>query len=238
MAKPLKYYQTLNQAPRSVKNGKHRRAGSPAHGRTIVGADHSAGGADESTTVWVTWHPGTVTYPNPFAFSEPEPPAIPYAGIRTGELIGHRLWWVLQEDGEQWLSSLAHRRLWQPDETVSANVDKVVDDFGLWIGPKIWGGTYAFADAGRLDGEAMYELLQIERWRESVKRCGMGWYAGWVPYAETATFVAGTIKMWGEVIEHETGFRAQFAKLNSIDRMYGPGDLAALQEKYTKNTHD
>jgi hypothetical protein len=34
---------------------------------------------------------------------------------------------------------------------------------------------------------------------------------------DLAPVVIGTIKMWGEVIEHERGYRAQYARINSLD---------------------
>jgi hypothetical protein len=42
----------------------------------------------------------------------------------------------------------------------------------------------------------------------------------------------GTIKCWGEVVEHEHGWRAQYAKLTSIDGAIGCVDLPCLRSKY------
>jgi hypothetical protein len=38
--------------------------------------------------------------------------------------------------------------------------------------------------------------------------------------------------MWGDVVEHETGWRSQFAKLNTIEKIFGAGDINALRAKY------
>lgn len=219
-----KFYQTLNTTPRSAKHhGKHRRAGKTAYGDPIVRADHSSGGTDQSGAVTVSWGTlGTWTSWDPFP--EPKPPTIPYAGIRTGELIGHRLWWLLPT-GE--LCSLAHRETWAPGETKAGDISKAVDMWG-----NVWGGVYAFTDPLSIG-------VELETWRHEIaqfkerERCGMtymGW--GWHPFSETTTLVAGKVKMWGEVIEHETGYRAEFAKLNSIDAIYGGGDLEALRTRY------
>lgn len=108
MAKPMKFYQTLNQPSRSMKNhGKHRRTSPPAYGSPIVGTDPSTRGSDKD-----------IASPLP----EPKPPAIPHAGIRTGELIGYRLWWVIGES----LCSLAHLRFWLPNETIVGDTLKPV----------------------------------------------------------------------------------------------------------------
>jgi hypothetical protein len=37
-----------------------------------------------------------------------------------------------------------------------------------------------------------------------------------------AIVVIGTIKMWGEVVEHERGYRAQYARINSLDKIFYP----------------
>jgi hypothetical protein len=236
-AEAMKFYQTLKQAPRSAKqNGKHRRAGAPAYGRPVVGTDYSAGGSDEDATdaiayTNVSWTRSFTISPSDFAFPvarrKPEPPAIPYAGIRTGELIGHRLWWVI---GGQ-LCSLAHRMFWLPGETINGDTNQIVDQdwfFSRWT---IWGGTYAFSAIKDLD-EEIANLTEMKR-RWEFLGLGRGYATlDWMPLTETETFVAGTIKLWGDVVEHERGYRAEFAKINSLDAIYGPGDLAELRTKY------
>ena len=48
----------------------------------------------------------------------------------------------------------------------------------------------------------------------------------------------GSVRIWGEVIEHAAGYRAEFARVVSIDGVY-PQDndlLAALRGKYRVGT--
>ena len=46
-------------------------------------------------------------------------------------------------------------------------------------------------------------------------------------------FVIGTALLWGDVVEHEKGWRASMAKVKSIDSVVmGNVDLSALREKY------
>lgn len=52
------------------------------------------------------------------------------------------------------------------------------------------------------------------------------------PACDASAFVSGTVRLWGDVVEHEFGYRAEFAKLHSLDKIYGDGDLAALRAKY------
>jgi hypothetical protein len=238
MTKQIPFYQTLNQAPRSAKHrGKHRRAGAPAHGRSFDGTDYGTRADFTGVTVRYTSFNtvSTTVSTNDIAdpwFTKPEPPAIPYAGIRAGELIGHRLWWLI--DGQ--LCSLAHRRIWQPGETVAGDTQKLVNDWSFLLGPNIWGGTYAFFSAEQMGGEIKDCLEAIQSSNDTRQRlAGMSALLSplfWRGSLEAGGVVAGTIKMWGEVIEHERGYRAEFAKLNSIDAIHGEGDIDELRLRY------
>lgn len=155
-------------------------------------------------------------------------------GIRTGELTGHRLWWVIEQGGEPWLCSLSHRKLWAPGETVEGDTTKVVADKG-WGFPATLGGVHAFSSDAPLQEEIRWHCDYVIRMQQPGRRALMWPGADWVPIDETSTFAAGTLKMWGDVVEHENGYRSQFAKLQSIDQILGAGDLAALRAKYLPN---
>ena len=43
-------------------------------------------------------------------------------------------------------------------------------------------------------------------------------------------FVLGTVQLWGEVIEHERGYRASFAKIKSLDAMFNPDPMISLDK--------
>lgn len=232
MKKPLKFHQTLNLAPRSAKHGQHRRSSSSSHRDPIVGTDYSAGGSDEddaSNTVTISWSTLRTFAWEPL-LPEPKPPAIPNAGIRTGELIGHRLWWLIEGQ----LCSLAHRQLWKPGESLYGDTNKLVSDWWLYDQP-IWGGTYAYASADYAAQAVQSHYDGLARVLASRTRPPI--LVGWSPYHEATAIVAGTIKMWGDVVEHEHGYRAEFAKLNSIDSMYGLGDIDALCARYGVTPH-
>lgn len=212
--KPLKFYQTLNQAPRSAKHGAHRRAGKTAHRYSSFGADYSAGGADQSVTYFYASSGQSWTVWNPF---ESEPVAIPYAGLRTGEIIGHRAWYVIG-DGLT-LTSIAHIFPWEPGATIEGDINK---DVGGNFYSIIYGGTYCFHSAD----------LCREETKVSPDFCfPCHAYIGF-GFTEIHGIVRGTIKMWGEVVEHEKGYRAQFAKIASLDEADGAVDLEAIKAKY------
>jgi hypothetical protein len=132
------------------------------------------------------------------------------------------------------LCSLAHRMLWKPNETIHGNTLKVVDDLSMLLGSRlIWGGTYGFQSTEQISTEVDYILTLLERAKDTPlqdRPSFMAW--GFQPLFETRTFVAGTVKMWGDVVEHERGYRAEYAKLNSIDEMHGPGDIDAIRARY------
>lgn len=214
MPKPLKFHQTLNQAPRSMGHGQHRRAGAPSHSRASNRTSNRARRADAGLASLISWD---------FAAPEPKPPAIPYAGIRTGELIGHRLWWLI--GGK--LSSLAHLRFWEPDETVSGQTNEIVasDPWNYWM---VWGGTYAFKTRQQIGDDS-------GDWIEHMKVCAPSHIYFGRTFVTASAIVVGTIKMWGDVIEHTRGYRAEFAKINSIDELHGDGDIEALRVAYMGN---
>lgn len=70
--------------------------------------------------------------------------------------------------------------------------------------------------------------METEKWQTSETR-----YGGGVPHVKVVSVAYGAVKMWGEVVEHERGYRAQFAKLVSLT--FVVGDLVneyALRKKY------
>lgn len=217
-----RFYQTINQAW-SKRHGKHRRTNPASHSDPAVGTDHGTGGTAARDALLA--YPRALTIVADPRIADEPAPAVPYAGIRTGELIGHRLWWLLPCGH---LSSLAHRRVWVPGETVYGDVDKAImhDE---WIYYPIWGGVYSFASRSSLSREVDDLLIRLHRFKTGQAT----WmWPSWNPYRECEGVVTGTIKMWGEVIECEHGYRAEYAKLTSIIAVHGQGDVDALRAKY------
>jgi len=204
--KPQPWYASLNQPPRSAKDGKYRRPPAPPHRGPIVRADPSAG-ADFTATAWTTF-----TFPVP----QPTPPSIPYAGVRAGEIIGYRMWLVLIDNR---LCSHSHYFIWEPGATIEGDVDKVVEYNTFMLHKPIMGGVYSFATLDQLRPEA---IITAAYGFPTITWEGRAVYG----------LALGTIKCWGEVIEHERGWRAQYAKIHSIDSCLGQVDLRTIQERY------
>lgn len=120
----------------------------------------------------------------------PAPGPIKSAGIRTGEIIGWRAWRLTKKGV---LRSMAVDCLWQPGQTVSVN--SVLEQCGY---PDRW-NRMPVAQYGA--GIHAFKDLQTVADNYGVFRRG----------------AYGTVALWGEVIEHEWGYRAEFARIASID---------------------
>lgn len=88
------------------------------------------------------------------------------------------------------------------------------------------GGVYAFSDLASIRRDfanLAYAFTTYQRMK-TVGR-GESWLNGagigadaWCGVRSAVGLVAGTVKLWGDVVEHEHGYRAQFAKPHSISR--------------------
>ena len=209
MPKPQLWYASLNQPPRSPKDGRNRKANTATYSRSTDRASDSARATDFTTITWAT---GTV-----FTWNESKPPEIPYAGVRAGELIGHRMWRVLSGHN---LCSIAHYFKWQPGATIEGKLDEPVSGMSLF--KTLFGGVYSYNAYAHL----AHNLDGIE---PNTFPC-ISWVGSYI--TEVIGTAIGTIKCWGEVIEHEKGWRAQYAKLKSIDLVIGAVDINTLRERY------
>lgn len=221
--KILKFFQTLNQPPRSPADGRYRRPNPPTHRDTSDRADSTdrAGAIDFTNAHWTIL---------PITFPEPKSPTIPYAGVRTGEIIGWRYWNVYADPqtGEQTLGSVAHYETWAPGEVKYGNINKLVTN--EWMLHPILGGVYSFRDAMLVEFEVEDVVRELERYFPDLP----------IPIAfdpaNTSSLclgiAIGTVKCWGEVVEHNLGYRAEYAKINSIDNVFGKVSLDDLRRKY------
>lgn len=140
----------------------------------------------------------------PFAL-DPDGSAKPVedAGIRAGEIVAHRAWMV---DHEGLLRSVyMEDYVWFPG--ASARGDPVHE-----------AGVHAFKSAERtLCYVIDKQLWQTRNWGEGARR---------------AQFVIGTVELWGEVIEHEHGYRAEYAAIRSLDMGVEITNLGPLRARY------
>lgn len=211
-ARSVASFMIANQKdPLNVVN---RRAPAQNNSDPVDGAGGGSGGTKEEEV--------RCDYTLTWALAKPKPPAIPHAGIRTGEIIGWRAWIVLNDYS---LCSLTHFLVWEPGVVISGDINEVV---GTTFGAPIYGGVYSFKS---------YEYCRKEFERS------LGWADVYVPETilltnnfqpvEVVGLAVGTVKQWGETVEHRLGYRSQFARPLVIEEVHGRTvDLARLQSKY------
>jgi hypothetical protein len=112
------------------------------------------------------------------------------AGIRAGEVTGERCWWCVND---RLFSVYMTQFEWKPGIPMSGEVSKGV-------------GVHAFKNKEDLydyGGEVVQFIGQHPNYAFN-KRDG-------------AYLVGGKIAMWGEIMEHERGYRSEFAKIIHLE---------------------
>lgn len=167
---------------------------------------------------------GKSYYPIPsgafFTWTVAPNPARPIedAGIRAGEIIAHRCWRI---EGGLLRSVYRRQHIWRPGEPMTGDVR------GEY-------GVHAFNERGLVSMYCEMTAAWSQNW-VSFKWNDDGSFE-MIEHPDTeAIFAIGTVALWGEVIEHERGYRAEFARIASIDSIRGktePSLLAELRERY------
>jgi len=170
-------------------NGEHREPGEEAH-------SDSSGRTDSGNT-------GT-----PAACSVGSGPEGTSTSIRAGKIIGYRAW-VYQSwprypwcPNEHHLESLYIPAIWKPHELMYA---------------KCYCSCYATGKdtiCTSTTYHGIHAFKTIERLKEET--CPN---PNLNPTIPSRTYVYGTIEMWGDVIEHVDGYRAQYARIKTLDEM-------------------
>lgn len=199
---------------RGGRNVEHRQT-DPAHNSDPI--DRAGYRPGRTTT-------GTPGRPVPGADTAAN---IPYAGVRAGEIVGFRLWWAVHGlvdwslavygDGQTYipfptmnpedvfLRSVYTAKIWLPGKPMFGNIDITIGwDFSVFPGARIFAGVYAYSRPGRLLEAANFWLN---------RRIITEDY-------DIIALVGGRVKLWGDVIEHEDGYRASFAKPLSLDTFF------------------
>jgi len=118
----------------------------------------------------------------------------------VGEIVGHRYWIVSWEGNLFGPHSWRH---WHPDEAMS----------GSDMNRSGHAGVYALKTKELVEGfvasaSARRELAKTWRSPSLLPSTAQQW-----PVA----LAIGTVSLWGTVWEHESGFRAQFGRVRTID---------------------
>jgi hypothetical protein len=173
-------------------HGKYRRAGAAAPSRPAQAPGPRNAGPALSRAALRTFALPFTPFPS-FAWVEPSKP-IEDAGIRAGEIVGYRVWRVI--DGR--LSSVYQRQYeWRPGHPAEGNVSAGT-------------GIFAFNDRSYLQPYLIMAQMSETMARFEAEAFGM-------PLNKLTHFVTGTVDLWGEVIEHEMGYRAEYAAVRSLD---------------------
>ena len=195
----------------------------PLGGRNLGG--HR--GASQALYGGATQQPGTGAGGAATLPATPEPPKrkpIEDAGIRAGEIIGHRGWRI--KNGLL-VSIFKSEHVWRPDEPMRGDVS---GEYGVhaFNNPYL---VATYVAETKAYAQSMHQVYM-----QAALRPG-----GIINIPEIefgGIFAFGTVAMWGEVIEHSRGYRAEFAKVASIDWIEG-GDadtrecvLIALRIRY------
>jgi hypothetical protein len=242
------------QAPKGPHHGKHRRPGSQAHSNPAGESGGSAGRAgpytyglspaysyftrnatiysnisdpgvgalDQVQMIEEMWrHMADLMFYGTALWVAPAPTPLPYAGVRVGEIIGHRVWDIVRVKGQWRLCSIAHYFPWEPGATINEVINR-----GNYARIPILGGIYAFA-TDQLDPITKADI-------DAMEFRGFPYIAAYADgrTAAIAGVAIGTVSLWGEVVEHTQGWRAQFAKLRSIDRVIGCATLREMRKEY------
>lgn len=119
----------------------------------------------------------------------------PSEGVRVGEIEGWRCWWVIVGNEGLLLRSMVMPTFWspwQPLECPHMKSENHVEPCGI----------YAWKDSSA----ALYYARDATQWL----------YAGYVDLPVIRRIAIGRVALWGDVVEHERGYRAEFAKPISI----------------------
>lgn len=144
--------------------------------------------------------PGGVTWIGSDLAAE-DPPPLHREGIVAGEITGQRCWRV--EQG--FLRSVYQDDIWPPGQPMQGR------ELGDWDSR----GIHAWKS-----NAAKEFFLYV---RSYLNRAGDGGMFGpsIMDCHETRpAMVTGTVLLWGDVVEHERGWRAEFARVASLDWLY------------------
>lgn len=204
----------------SLPHGRHRRTNSPGNSSPLTLADYAKRtiaditgfdpGADDDTygtSPIITALPrATWRLINNTGFEERLKPPLKRDGIIAGEIIGYRCWRI--EDGL--LRSVYQKDIWQPQAVLEGRELGDWDERGIhaWKDP----ASKQYHDYIRVylnEPDDMYSRFIFGRNRNNTR----------------PAMATGTVFLWGDVVEHVRGYRAEYARVRSLDWLYPDADM-------------
>jgi hypothetical protein len=140
---------------------------------------------------------------NAYLYGEFEPapkPALKREGVVAGEIVGYRCWKIQKG----LLRSVYQKDVWLPGQVLEGR------ELGDWDSR----GIHAWKDKG---SKQYHDYI---RGYLNQERDGGLWYIDQGPEHLRPAMVTGTVFLWGDVVEHERGWRAEFARVRSLDWLY------------------
>jgi hypothetical protein len=158
-------------------------------------------------------------------------PALKRDGMVAGEIVGYRCWKL--EGGL--LRSVYQSDVWRPGEVLAGR------ELGDWDQR----GIHAWKDAGSKqyhDYIRAYLNAESDPWSR-LMFFGSGPQERGDP---RPAMVTGTVFLWGDVVEHERGWRAEYARVRSLDWLYPDASMMGreqealdeLRRRYTLSSQD
>lgn len=139
-------------------------------------------------------------------WAEPPRPDLKRDGIIAGEIVGYRCWKI--ERGL--LRSVYQKDIWLPGQILEGR------ELGDWDSR----GIHAWKDKG---SKEYHDYIRGYLNQDSVVLSRHLYFIGGGNERESISrpaMVTGTVFLWGDVVEHDRGWRAEFARVRSLDWLY------------------
>lgn len=211
----------MNCNYRGSPNGQHRQSPQGTHNHPSAGSNSSSGAAVKAAAIQaqlsaaqtaaaqqsglnvggvsgggggggISGGGGANAYAHPIVVLPAR--KIPYAGITVGELLAWRCWRLTPHG---FLQSGYKDTIWLPGVQQDAGPKDLDNGWGIHAFKK---------EASKQLHDAVYEYSCTEHQRNGVHRTNC-------PVA------IGTVALWGRVIEHDLGYRAEHARVASIEAL-------------------
>lgn len=143
-----------------------------------------------------------VWYGNDWA--EQARPALKREGVVAGEIVGYRCWKIQKG----LLRSVYQKDVWLPGRVLEGR------ELGDWDSR----GIHAWKDKG---SKQYHDYIRGYLNQEQDRRSLYIYPSGDMPEVVLRpAMVTGTVFLWGDVVEHERGWRAEYARVRSLDWLY------------------
>lgn len=212
-----------------VNNGKHRRAAAtfristPDLSSFPWGSDPIFTGIDPGANAASTLTAADLARANRWLmgeWQEKPKPALKRDGMVAGEIIGYRCWRV--EKGM--LRSVYQNDVWAPRQILE----------GREIGDWDQRGIHAWKDGGSTEYHN-YIRGYLNRDSDPFRRLFYFGQPDKEPSDPRPAMVTGTVFLWGDVVEHERGWRAEYARARSLDWLYPDASMMGREQEALDN---